>query len=198
MNCTINSFLMSPTPTLWVEAALSAVPLLLVDHAHCEKKAASTAVGMIYRYSDRPTLLQKMSKLAREELRHFEQVLVLIAKRGEQYHHLTPGGYAAALHQYVTNHEPKKLVDSCIVGAFIEARSCERFRVLAEVLDEDVAQFYRKLHAAEERHFLTYLDLAKEYAQEDIEPRVKFFAEIEADYINRKDPNFRFHSGIPL
>lgn len=194
----IDSFLQAPTPDAWVNKALSNLPLLLVDHAHCEKKAAATAVGMIYRYCDCPLLLQKMSRLAREELRHFEQVLGILEGRGEQFHHLTPGSYAAQLHSFVTTHEPNKLVDSLILGAFIEARSCERFRVLADHLDTELATFYRKLYHAEARHFQEYLELAKYYGQGKIEHRIQFFGEIEAQLINNEDDIFRFHSGIPL
>lgn len=197
-NYTFENFLLTPTPERWLEAALQQVPLLLVDHAHCEKKAAATAIGLIYRYSDKPELLHKMSTLAREELRHFEQVLKIIRKRGETFYPLSPGRYANTLHKHVINHEPKKLIDTLIVGAFIEARSCERFKVLTQVIDPEIAIFYKTLHAAEERHFLMYLNLASEYSTEDISDRIKFFAQIEAETIQQSDDLFRFHSGVPF
>lgn len=196
---TIDTFLQSPTPQSWLEVAVKNLPLLLVDHAHCEKKAASTAIGHIYRYSDKPELLVKMAKLAREELVHFEKVLAIIERRGEQYTPLTPGGYANRLHQFITNHEPNRLIDVLIVGAYIEARSCERFRLLAssERIPEELAKFYQRLYLAEERHFEMYLNLAVHYAKKDIEERILFFGKIEAAYINEEDNTFRFHSGVP-
>ncbi len=197
-NYTIDNFLKVKTSQSWVAAAKTQVALLLVDHAHCEKKAAATALGLIYRYSNRYDLLKKMATLAREELRHFEQVLEQIKCRGEQFHPLAPGRYATSLHRHVTNHEPKKLIDTLIVGAFIEARSCERFRVLTDVVEPDLAKFYRKLHAAEERHFNTYLSFAHEIAASDISDRIYFFAEKEAELIEQPDEQFRFHSGTPL
>jgi tRNA-(ms[2]io[6]A)-hydroxylase len=196
-NYTIETFLRVETPKAWVTAAKAEIPLLLVDHAHCEKKAAATALGLINRYSDRYELLKKMATLAREELRHFEQVLEQIKSRGEQFHPLAPGRYAASLHRHVIAHEPKKLIDTLIVGALIEARSCERFQVLTEVVEPELATFYRKLHAAEERHFLTYLSLAQEIAGIDISDRINFFAEKEAELIEEPDEQFRFHSGAP-
>lgn len=195
---TIDTLLITPTPQSWIDHALQHLPLLLVDHAHCEKKAASTAIGMIYRYTDQPALLKAMSKLAREEMRHFEQVLGWLEKKEWPYFHLTPGRYAGALHKHVRAHEPKKLVDSLILGAFIEARSCERFRSLAQVMEPDLAHFYNKLYLAEERHFLLYLELASQYGPDDLESRINYFAKIEADLVNEGDSEFRFHSGIPI
>jgi tRNA-(ms[2]io[6]A)-hydroxylase len=198
MNYTINTFLLTTTSSRWLEAALANIPLLLVDHAHCEKKAAATALSFIYRYCDKPALLAIMSKLAREELRHFEQVLSLIEQRGEQFYHLPPSNYAKALHQSIKTHEPCKLIDTLIVGALIEARSCERFQLLADYLEcDELSAFYRKLYLAEARHFLTYLNLAAEFAQENIEDRIQFFGELEANLIQGNDEVIRFHSGMP-
>lgn len=97
----IHNFLAGPTPDSWVEKALKSLDILLIDHAHCEKKAASSALNLIYRYADKPELLDKMSRLAREELRHFEQVLKLMRKHNIEYRHLSPGGYAANFKQKV-------------------------------------------------------------------------------------------------
>ena len=171
--------------------------MLLVDHAQCEKKAASTALSMIYRYPDRPALLQKMSRLAREELRHFEQVLRFITARGYQYAHIAPSRYAGALRKPIRTAEPHQLVDNLIVGAFIEARSCERFAKLAPHLDWELGKFYSGLLASESRHFLDYLMLAESYSAEDITPRIVCFAAVEAELITSPDPEFRFHSGLP-
>lgn len=192
----INQFLQCPTPEAWIQTALANQELLLVDHAQCEKKAAATALSMIYRYPDRTELLQKMSKIAREELRHFEQVLKFIVARGYQYVHLSPARYAAGLKKHARTTSLEHLVDTLIIGAFIEARSCERFEKLAPRLDEQLGQFYQGLLASEARHFQDYLKLAEHYSENDIASRIAFFCGIEAELISSPDSEFRFHSGI--
>lgn len=192
----IREFLPCATPAAWIEAATANLPLLLIDHAHCEKKAAATAMNLLYRYVDNPTLLNMMSRIAREELIHFEQVLALMAERGIDYDHLTPARYAQGLRKHVRTHEPAKLVDVLIVGAFIEARSCERFAALEPHLeDQELAKFYRSLFRAEGRHYQDYLELAKAAAGEDISDRIAVFAEAEKALILTPDEEFRFHSG---
>jgi tRNA 2-(methylsulfanyl)-N6-isopentenyladenosine37 hydroxylase len=193
----VDTFLACPTPDAWVSVALQHQDILLVDHAQCEKKAASTALSMIYRYPNRTELLAKMSRLAREELRHFEQVLRFIIARGFKYEHLSPSRYAEGLKKGARTAEPMRLVDSLIIGAFIEARSCERFAKLAPHLDVELGRFYTGLLASESRHFQDYLNLAQLYADEDITPRVVHFAAIEAKLIESADTELRFHSGIP-
>ena len=196
----IKAFLGCETPQAWLQHARdpAQLELLLIDHAHCEKKAASTAMTLMFRYVDRPDLLHKMSRLAREELIHFDQVLKLMAQRGFNYAHLTSSGYASEMRAEVRNSEPGRLIDVLIVGAFIEARSCERFALLAPHLDEDLETFYTSLLRSEGRHYQDYLKLATEYAFESIEPRVAKFREIEARFIETPDPLFRFHSGVPV
>lgn len=192
---TIYTFLQCQSCDTWVANALRNIELLLIDHAHCEKKAASTALNLIYRYSYRPELLHKMSRLAREELRHFEQVLAIIQKRDIEFRPLDPSDYAKKLHQGIRSHEPERLVDSLIIGAIIEARSCERFARLAPHLDDELGQFYSKLLASEARHFQDYLALAKAYSENDISERIAFFLKAEAKLILSESPVFRFHSG---
>jgi tRNA 2-(methylsulfanyl)-N6-isopentenyladenosine37 hydroxylase len=194
----ITQFLYAPTPEKWLEVALENQAILLIDHAHCEKKAASTALSLIYRYPQHERLLQKLSRLAREELRHFEKVLALIKANDLQFDHLIPSRYAGALHKHARTHEPSKLEDILIIGAFIEARSCERFARLAPLLDPSIGTFYSSLLKSEARHFQDYLALAESYAKEPIGERVEFFAKIEADLILSPDPLFRFHSGLPV
>ncbi len=194
----INDFLHCPTPQAWLEVASQPqnLPLLLIDHANCEKKAASSAMNLIYRYTEKPDVLLKMSKLAREELRHFEQVLAIMKKRGIHYEVIGAARYAAGMHQHIRTHEPARLVDSLIIGAIIEARSCERFASLAPYLDEDLKQFYESLLKSESRHYKDYLSLARKYSEEAIGPRCEFFLEIEKGLIESEDNEFRFHSGI--
>jgi tRNA-(ms[2]io[6]A)-hydroxylase len=193
----IHDFLRGTTSARWVEVALREQTTLLVDHANCEKKAAATAMNLMYRYVDRPDLLQKMSQLAREEMLHFEQVVVLMRGRNVRYSHMGPARYAAALRSHIRTHEPAKLVDVLIIGAFVEARSCERFAAIAPHLDAELQKFYLSLLRSEARHFTDYLELAQLYADEDISERVAFFAGLEAELISSPDSQFRFHSGVP-
>lgn len=192
------NFLDCRTPREWLNAATSHLELLLIDHAHCEKKAASTAINLMFRYPQHARLLHVMSRLAREELRHFEQVLQILQQRNMTYVQLKPGAYAKYLHQHCRAHEPAKLIDQLIIGAIIEARSCERFASLVEYLPEDLADFYQRLVKAEARHFEVYLELAQALAQADISQRVAYFTALERDYILQPEAELRFHSGIPL
>jgi len=194
----ITDFLACETPDAWVRWALDNEPLLLLDHANCEKKAASTALTLMYRYVGDYEMMHKMSRLAREELRHYEQVMNLMQKRGQAYDQITPSRYAADLRKPIRTHEPARYVDTLIVGAIIEARSCERFAKLAPHLDEELQSFYLSLLKSEARHFQDYLKLARKAAGgESIEPRVQRFLALERELIERPDKDFRFHSGIP-
>ncbi len=197
----IKNFLRSETPASWVSAALANIDTLLIDHANCEKKAASTAMNLMYRYVDKPVLLEKMAQLAREELLHFEQVVKLMKDRGVIYTHLGPSRYASTLRDHIRTHEPARLVDIMIIGAFVEARSCERFACLAPHLDGAMQKYYLSLLRSEARHFEDYLALARQYAggivEEELDDRIKFFAELETSLITTEDSLFRFHSGVP-
>lgn len=193
----IQQFLPCATPQAWIDWALAHPEILLIDHAHCEKKAASTALNLMFRYVDRPELLDALSQLAREELLHFEQVLDIMRKRGVTYDHLSPARYASSLRQHMRSEEPGRLVDVLIIGALIEARSCERFAALAPFVDEELGRYYRFLLKSESRHFEDYLRLAEMYAGEDISARVAFFCEQERTLIETPDAEFRFHSGVP-
>ena len=150
----IQAFLPCTTPDAWVEVALQhdQEPTLLIDHANCEKKAAATALALMHRYTDNPVLLNKMSRLAREELRHFEQVIKIMSARGVNYEPLSASRYAQGLHKGVRRQEPGRLIDTLIVGALIEARSCERFARLAPELDTELGDFYFSLLKSEARH----------------------------------------------
>lgn len=194
----IHDFLPCRTPQQWIDNALANQDLMLIDHAHCEKKAASTALSLMYRYVDNTDLLNRMSRLAREELRHFEQVLAIMKKRGVDYCHLTPARYAAGLRQQVRSEDPGRLVDVLIVGAIIEARSCERFAALAPFLEEKLADFYNSLLKSEARHYRDYLALAEKANGGAVDQRVGEFLVIERGLIEEPDSEFRFHSGPVL
>lgn len=192
----IQAFLGCETPDTWIQEALRHPAILLIDHANCEKKAANTAMSLLYKHLDRDELLKKMSQLAREELLHFEQVIAIMKARKIQYKNLTPSRYASALRQGMRSGQDE-LIDILIVGAFIEARSCERFAKLAPFLDDELAKFYRSLLRSEGRHYQDYLALAQLYSQQPIEERVAHFREQERELIESVDKEFRFHSGIP-
>tara|TARA_R110002072_G_scaffold3830_5_gene27329 strand:+ start:29307 stop:29921 length:615 start_codon:yes stop_codon:yes gene_type:complete len=193
----INDFLLCKTPDSWLEAAASQLPVLLMDHANCEKKAASTALNLMYRYVEYPDLLQKLSRLAREELRHFEQVLDIMQERGLVYEQISSARYAGELRKGVSTYEPARLVDILIVSAIVEARSCERFSRLIDVLDDELASFYSSLLKSEARHFKVYLNFARSVADFDIDDRIQYFLELDRSLISSPDPEFRFHSGAP-
>lgn len=192
----IEDFLPCNTPQLWVDNALVNPELLLIDHANCEKKAASTALNLMYRYVDNFDLLNKMSRLAREELRHFEQVIAIMKRRNIEYRQITASRYAVKLREAVRPNDPNKLVDILIVGALIEARSCERFARIAPHLDEELEKFYLSLLKSEGRHFKDYLALAETVAsQQEVSDRLAVFLAIEKQLIESPDSDFRFHSG---
>lgn len=196
----IKDFLPCETPQAWIAQAVVAKNLhvLLIDHANCEKKAAATAVNLIHRYVEFPDLLHKMSRLAREELRHFEQVLAIIKARGFAYPQLTAARYASGLHRGIAKNEPFRMVDTMLVGALIEARSCERFAALVPVLDAELSKFYAGLLRSEARHFQDYLGLARKLAPGvDIDKRLEPLRELEKELILGADTEFRFHSGVP-
>lgn len=192
----IESFLLCPTPPAWIEQALQHPEILLIDHANCEKKAASTALTLLFRHVDKEDLQYKLSRLAREELRHFEQVAEIMKKRGVAYRPISASLYAQRLHAHIRKGEPQRLIDTLIVGAFIEARSCERFFRLAPFLDEELQKFYISLLKSEGRHYQDYLGMAQQYADGPIDDRVAHFAEVERQAILTPDAEFRFHSGV--
>ena len=193
----IHQFLLCETPDAWINNALDNQALLLLDHANCEKKAASTALTLMFRYVGDFDMMQKMSRLAREELRHYEQVMDIMQARGISYDQITPGRYAGELRKLVRTHEPGRYIDTLIVGAIIEARSCERFAKLAPHLDDELQKFYLSLLKSESRHYEDYLKLAKRAADgADISARIQQFLELEKSLIEGVDSEFRFHSGI--
>ena len=192
----IQTFLPCATPDRWIENALENQRVMLVDHANCEKKAASTALSLINRYTDNFELLNKMSRLAREEMRHFEQVIALMKRRKIPYEHVSASRYAAGLRDLARRDDPAKLVDVLIIGAFIEARSCERFALLAPHLDAELEKFYVSLLKSEARHYQDYLKLAKTVAgANSIDDRIDLIAQRERELIESPDTQFRFHSG---
>lgn len=190
--------LATPTRAEWIEQALANIDTVLLDHAHCEKKAASTAINLIFRYAHIPDLQRPLSELAREELRHFELLLGLLEARGLPFHRLRPAPYAGRLLSAVRATEPHRLVDTLLACSLIEARSCERMRLLAEHLSEpDLARMYRGLLASEARHHTGYVELALAVAQDEataVHARLEELARHEAEVLAELHPYPRIHS----
>ena len=197
----ILAFLPCRTPDAWLDEALRQQDILLVDHANCEKKAASTALALMFTYAEDERLTLQLSRLAREELRHFEQVRKVARDLGIRFVRLGPGRYAEQLRKAVRKSEPQRQLDVLLVGALIEARSCERFHALAPCIGEPLGSFFAGLEAAEARHQSLYLDLAKAQAERtdaDFGGRLATLQALEADLVTSPDPVFRFHSGVPV
>jgi tRNA-(ms[2]io[6]A)-hydroxylase len=192
--------LRAATPQAWVVGAGAGPDGVLIEQADCEKKAASTALSLMFAYALDLELTDKMSRLAREELRHYEQVVKLLKSLGIAPQRLAPGRYADGLRRLVAKAEPQREVDLMICGAIIEARSCERFLALGGAIGGAAGQLFAGLHAAEARHYKMYLDLARRAAARagsDLDARIEEFARREAELITGPDEVFRFHSGVP-
>lgn len=193
----VEAILLAATPPAWVDAAVTGWRELLVDHANCEKKAASTAVALIFAYPEDSALGLALSRLAREELRHFEQVQAAMTDLGVPFARQKPGRYASGLRRELRTSEPGRKLDLLLSGALIEARSCERFRLLAQRLPEPLGRFYARLAESEARHFELYVGLASARHPEEWEPRLRELARVEAGLATAPDGELRFHSGPP-
>lgn len=188
--------LASATAPAWTRWALEHLDEVLVDHAHCEKKAASTAVSLLFRYPERSELALALSRLAREELAHFERVVGLLQARGVALVHQRPAPYAAALLAAVRREEPARLLDTLLCMALIEARSCERMQLLAAACpDPQVAALYRELLASEARHHAAYVELAQQVVSgTPVEARLRELALHEAAVLATPAPLARLHA----
>ena len=190
-------YLPNRTPDAWVDAALEHQETILIDHATNELKAAQQAMTLMARNPLNMDIQNKMSRLAREELVHYEQVLKILKKRGIKFRTMKASGYAYNMAKHIRADNKGKLTDNLIIGSIIEARSCERFHKIAPSLDEELNKFYISLLKSESRHFKDYLTLAQKYSEEDIQPRVEFFLKTEDESILQPDPLMRLHSGLP-
>jgi tRNA-(ms[2]io[6]A)-hydroxylase len=189
--------LASLTPPEWTARALASLDDVLLDHAHLEKKAAGTAVNLLFRHPERRALQEPLARLAREELGHFELVLAQLDRRGVAFRPLKPGRYAGRLHAVVRSDEPSRLLDTLLVAALIEARSCERMTLLAEALpgvDDELAALYRGLLASEARHHGEYVDLATAcFDAAAVRERLAEVAAHEAAVLRDAPPEPRLH-----
>ncbi|HEY6482592.1 MAG TPA: tRNA isopentenyl-2-thiomethyl-A-37 hydroxylase MiaE [Steroidobacteraceae bacterium] len=184
-----------PTPQSWVESAVGRWRELLIDHANCEKKAASTAIALMFAYPEDRELSLALSRLAREELRHFEQVREVMIDLAVAFERQAPGRYAAGLRALLHRSEPQRKLDLLLTGALIEARSAERFRLLSERLPPPLARLYSQLEAAEGRHFELYVNFACRVSPAGWRERLHELAAGEAQLATQPDTLFRFHSG---
>ena len=188
--------LKSESSDRWLDQVQAETELVLIDHAHCEKKAAGTALNLIFAYVEDEELCREMTSIVNEELEHFHLVLDLLKRRGIRFRRLKPSNYGNQLHALIRNQEPQRAVDRLLVAGLIEARSCERFGLLRKHLpDEELRNFYDSLFESEARHHAVYVRLAKHYAPErEVMQRLDELATAEAEIIAAGDENARMHS----
>lgn len=188
--------LQSTSSSKWLEQVDAALEEVLIDHAHCEHKAAATAMSLMGSYIDNQDLCEEMTRIVEEELEHFHMVLKLLNKRGIDFTRQQPGHYGRELKALVRPHEPDRAIDRLLVAGLIEARSCERFSLLAEhVQDTELSEFYASLFESEARHHTTYVRLAKQFASDDVvRTRLKELSGMEAEIIERGNVLPRMHS----
>lgn len=188
--------LQSATPERWLRQVDSHLEEILIDHAHCEKKAAGTAMNLLFAYVEQTELCREMKGIVEEELAHFQLVLGLLEARGIKFRRLKPSSYGKELNDLVRKTEPERAVDRLLVAGLIEARSCERFGLLgAHLSDRALAAFYDSLFESEARHHSTYVRLAKLFAPEaDVIRRLGELGREEAHIIGRGEDLPRMHS----
>ena len=188
--------LLAPTPDRWLAQVESRLDLLLIDHAHCEKKAAGVAMNLLFAYVEHADLTRAMAEIVQEELDHFHQVRAILGRRGIRFYKLPPSSYGPKLHELVGKEEPRRAVDRLLVAGLIEARSCERFGLLRDRLaDRELATFYGSLFESEARHHSTYVRLAKQFLPEEaVRERLAELSGAEAALILAGEDEPRMHS----
>lgn len=188
--------LQSETNTRWLAMVDQHLDEILVDHAHCEKKAAACALNVMLAYIDHTELCRELADIVCEELDHFKQVLDLLERRGIRFHKQVAGGYGRQLNDLVRKFEPHRAIDRLLVASLIEARSCERFDLLRQhVADRELSEFYGNLFESEARHHTTYVRLARLFGSEDeVRQRLEELSALETEIIHRGDPLPRMHS----
>ena len=188
--------LQAPTDQSWLDQVDENLEEVLIDHAHCEKKAAGTAMNLIFHYVDNLELCREMTEIVNEELEHFHMVIDLLTRRGIKFRRLKPSQYGNRLHELVRKSEPERAVDRLLVAGLIEARSCERFQALAEHVDDpELAEFYQSLFESEARHHTTYTRLARHFASDEVvDRRLEELYAAEAEIMSEREPLPRMHS----
>ena len=184
------------TPDRWFLQVEENLDEILIDHAHCEKKAAGVAMNLLFAYVDNSRISRAMTKIVNEELEHFQMVLDLLERRGIRFRKLSPSNYGPKLHELIRKNEPERAVDRLLVAGLIEARSCERFSLLRDhVHDKELQSFYGGLFESEARHHATYVRLACDIAPEStVHDRLHWLASREAEIISEGDERPRMHS----
>ncbi len=197
-HATIMLHLKSESASRWLAQVDTHLDELLIDHAHCERKAASTAMNLINAYTEHRGICQEMKRIVEEELEHFEMVLDLLDRRGVTFRRLASGPYGRELTRLVRPQEPDRAVDRLLVASLIEARSCERFQLLSERVrsqDQELADFYAGLFESEARHHTTYVRLAEDFADRDVvRSRLDQLSSEESEIIARGSELPRMHS----
>lgn len=189
-------FLQEPTSNVWLEQALANLDTVLLDHSHCERKAAGVALNLMFRYPAHTQLVRSLTAIAQEELEHFDQVNQILEQRGIPLAPLAAPPYGARLSKQIRSQEPDRLLDALLVSALIEARSHERLGLLgSHCPDLELAKFYRGLMASEARHYGIYWVLATTYCDRDsVNQRLVELAMIESELLSTLHPEPRIHS----
>ncbi|MFM7425887.1 MAG: tRNA-(ms[2]io[6]A)-hydroxylase [Elainella sp.] len=189
-------FLQQPTSPAWIEQALAHLDTVLLDHSHCERKAAGVALNLMFRYPSSTRLVRALTAIAQEELEHFEQVNQWLERRGIPLAPLSAPPYAAGLRAEIRPQEPLRMLDSLLVSGLIEARSHERLGLLGQHCPEpELARFYRGLMASEARHYGIYWTLATTYFERDeVDQRLAELAAVESQLLATLHPEPRIHS----
>tara|TARA_Y100001968_G_scaffold333523_1_gene396893 strand:+ start:439 stop:1041 length:603 start_codon:yes stop_codon:yes gene_type:complete len=189
-------WLKSFTSEDWLQMAIANPLEVLLDHAHCERKAAGFALQMIFRYVSEPGLSEVLSPIAREELEHFELVLRILKSRGLALKPLPAPPYASLLSKQVRKTEPERMLDSFLVACLIEARSHERMSLLSmHMPDKELRDLYKNLLNSEARHFGCYMTLAEtRYEPTKIALRLEYLSEFESSILTKLHPFARMHS----
>jgi tRNA-(ms[2]io[6]A)-hydroxylase len=188
--------LKSSTSERWLQQVEPHLDELLIDHAHCERKAAGTAMSLLSAYVEHEQLCRDMTRIINEELDHFHQVLQHLARRGVRFRRIPPSNYGRRLHELVRKQEPQRAIDRMLISSLIEARSCERFGLLRERLnDRELAEFFGSLFECEARHHSTYVQLALSFGKDrDVRNRLEELAFAEARILEIGDDFPRVHS----
>lgn len=180
----------------WLEQVDANLPEILIDHAHCEKKAAACAMNLLVAYVENYELCREMTEIVNEELEHFHRVLQLLSRRGIRFRRLKPSSYGRMLNELVRKDEPGRVIDRLLVAGLIEARSCERFDLLSKHVDDpELSEFYHELFESEARHYTSYVRMAKMYGSEKaVMARLHHLADREAEILAAGNPLPRMHS----
>ena len=190
------NILKQTTNSAWVEQAIANLDVILLDHSHCERKAAGVALNLMFRYPSHTQLVYQLTAIAKEELEHFEQVNKWLERREIPLAPLNAPPYGSKLKSQIRRQEPDRLLDSLLISALIEARSHERLGLLGNHCPElELAKFYRSLMSSEARHYGIYWVLADTYFERDlVQQRLNELAIFESEILTTLHPEPRIHS----